>query len=90
MSKSLPPLPRSDGYAIERNSYDGYYGIKSRDFWGANEIIREEVKPFKKCEHSFHATASGFECEKCHMGLMGPGLSVQEGKLFYKGEPIAL
>lgn len=88
MKATLPPLPRSDGYALERNVYDGFYKIKSRDFWGENEITREEVKPFRKCDHKFHATASGVECETCHMGLMGHGLEVRNGKLFYKNQEI--
>jgi len=88
MSTTLPPLPRSDGYAIERNIRDNFYKVKSRDFWGEGEVVREEIRPFVKCDHKFHATESGVSCQKCHMGLKGPGLEIRDGKLFYKNEPI--
>ena len=90
MNDVLPALPRSDGYALERNIYDGFYKVKARDFWGKNKIVQEQVKDFEKCEHKFHVTKSGCECQKCHMGLIGPGLEVQDGRLLYKGKPLEL
>ena len=86
---SLPPLPPSDPGAIERNSYDSNYDVRAREFWKGNQIIREEEKPFKKCNHEFKMVVNGVKCVKCHFGLMGP-LEVKNGKLFHKGEKLPL
>lgn len=85
----LPPLPASDADSLDRNKYDGFYKVKSRDFWGDNVIERIEEKPNVKCTHEFMYTEGGAECKKCHFGLLGP-LEIQNGKLFFKGEPIGL
>ena len=85
----LPPMPASDEQSIERNRFDGFYRMKSRDFWADAEIIHEEIGPDKKCDHEFKATPGGVKCTKCHFGLIG-ALEVREGKLFHKGERIPL
>lgn len=84
---TLPPLPRSDEEALGKNIYDGFYKVKARDFWGPNQVIRESVRPDKKCPHEFKATPSGAKCTKCHFGLIGP-IEVKKGKLIIQGEPV--
>jgi hypothetical protein len=86
----LPPLPPSDRDALDKNKYDGYYKVKSRDFWGENEINRVEEEPMKKCDHEFIKSVDGVKCVKCHFGLIGSTLTIQDKKLFFKGEPIGL
>lgn len=86
----LPPLPPSDQKSLDWNRPDGYYGVKSRDFWGPNAIIRETPKDFEKCDHNFIYVPEGVQCQKCHMGLGGKDLNISEGKLFHRGEPIEI
>lgn len=85
----LPALPASDGKSIEWNRFDGFYEVKSRDFWKNAEIIREEVGLDRKCIHEFEATPDGAQCIKCHFGLSGV-LQVKEGKLYHNGEQLPL
>ena len=85
--KILPPLPPSDEGSIKYNSYDGFYKVRARDFWGDNVITRERISDDKKCPHEFKATPRGAECTKCHFGLIGP-IEIKEGHLFHKGEQI--
>ena len=86
----LPPLPPSDQEALDKNKFDGFYKVNSRDFWGENEINRIEDEEMKKCKHEFVHKDDGVECKHCHFGLRGPMLTITDGKLFYKGEPIGL
>ena len=86
----LPPMPPSDMESIERNKYDGFYKVKSRDFWGDNEVNRIEEQPMKKCIHEFFMAVEGPQCKKCGFGLIGSMLTIQDNKLFFKGEPIGL
>jgi len=87
--KTLPPLPASDEKSISANRFDTYYQTKSREFWGANEIVREKPDPFKKCNHYFIPKPGAAECKKCSFGLMGV-FEVQKGKLFHQGRAIGL
>lgn len=80
MTDKLPPLPPSDIGSLERDK-------GAREFWKNNQIIREEEKPFKKCDHEFKVVPNGVQCVKCHFGLMGP-LEVKDGKLYHKGEKL--
>lgn len=88
-NKTLPPLPPSDAGALERNSYDSNYNVRSGDFWKHNQIIREKEHPFKKCNHEFKIASNGVQCVKCYFGLTGP-LEVRNGKLFFKGKQLPL
>lgn len=86
----LPPMPGSDPQSLQTNKKDNFYGIGSREFWGENQIVSEEVKPFEKCDHNFMKTETETICQKCHMGLLGNNLEIRDGKLFYGGEPLGL
>lgn len=61
----------------------------ARDFWGQNEVIREELPEYKKCSHYFEETKDGVRCvnKGCGMGLLGR-FKVQDGKLFVQGAPV--
>lgn len=85
---TLPPLPPSDQESMDNNRYDGFYKVRTRNFWADAEIIRIDNTPPKKCEHKFTYVSGGVKCGKCHFGLAGPGLEVQNGKLFHKGKQI--
>ena len=87
--KSLPPLPSSDEKAISSNSFNPYYKVRTRDFWGDNETVNEHPEEFKKCKHSFIPKAGGAQCEKCSFGLMG-FFEIQNGKLYHEGKTIGL
>ena len=84
---TLPPLPGSDERSLGRNSFDGFYRIKARDFWGQNQITRDKVEDFKDCSHYFVKADKGAECEKCHFGLMG-SFEISKGKILIKGKPV--
>lgn len=86
---TLPDLPASDSGSLQHNSYDAYYGVRARDFWGPNQINTNEVKPFQKCDHFFEANGKEIICKKCHMGLLGP-FEIRDGKLFHKGEAVGI
>jgi len=86
--KVLPPLPKSDPQSLQWNSKDNFYKVKSADYWGDNELNREEVLPHKKCEHNFKTAPGGVRCQKCHFGLTGKDLEIRDGKLFSKGKAI--
>jgi hypothetical protein len=85
----LPPLPPSDSKSLEWNRYDSYYKYKARDFWGEAEVVREEPKPFEKCEHQFKAIQGGVRCKKCHFGLHG-FIEISNGKLAFKGKTLEI
>lgn len=85
----LPPMPASDRDSLDRNKYDGFYKIRSRDYWGENVINTFEIEEPKKCDHEFVAAEGGAKCQKCHFGLLGI-FEISNGKLFYKGEPIGV
>ncbi len=86
---TLPPLPASDEQSIAWNRLDSFYDVRSRDFWGKSQIVREEVKDYEKCNHYFIKKGPIVECKKCHFGLFGI-FEIQDGKLFFKGEPIGI
>ena len=85
----LPPMPPSDDESLAKNRYDGFYKTTAREMWADAQIIRIEDKPYEKHEHNFAAAQGGAKCTKCHFGLLGQ-FEIQNGKLFYKGEPIGL
>lgn len=85
----LPPLPASDQKSFDWNRRDGFYGLGAREFWGQNQIIREELRNFEKCDHFFEKKGTGVECKKCHFGLIGY-FEINNGKLFYKEEPLEI
>ena len=84
---TLPPLPGSDERSLGRNSFDGYYRIKAREFWGENQLVRDKIQDFKPCSHHFKKTDKGAKCEKCHFGLMG-SFEISEGKIILDGKPV--
>ncbi len=88
-TKTLPPLPASDEKSISTNKFDGFYHRGSREFWGDNEIVREKVKSFPKCDHYFIPKPNSAECKKCSFGLLG-FFEIQKGKLYHQGEAIGL
>ncbi len=88
-NKSLPPLPASDSGALQRNQYDGFYNVKTREFWGQNEVTQNEVKPFQKCDHYFVENPEGVECKNCHAGWIG-NLKSKDGKLIVNGETVSI
>ncbi len=88
MATHLPPMPPSDEASLEKNTYDGFYEIGSRDFWGENKVERIPEKPFRKCDHFFISAPGGIACTKCHFGLLGSELSTQDGKAYARGEQI--
>ena len=85
---TLPPLPGSDQQSLDWNKKDHFYGVGAREFWGENQIVREVVKPYEKCNHYFMKNTDTVRCQKCHFGLTGTGLKTQDGKLFLGGEPV--
>lgn len=85
----LPPLPPSDRESLDRNKFDGYYEVRARDFWGENRLLHIEETENVICKHEFRLATGGVKCQKCHFGLIGQ-IDVQDGKLFYQGEPIGL
>ena len=87
MQKKLPPLPPSDEASLEKNHYDAYYRVNSRNFWKDAEINRIPDEPVKTCDHEFQRTRTGVECRKCHFGLIG-ALEVRDGHLFIRGEQV--
>lgn len=89
MKDTLPPLPPSDLGSLEKNSFDSNYGVKTREFWKNNQIIREKERPFEKCDHEFKVIFNGAQCVKCHFGLTGP-LEVKNGKLFHNKKQLPL
>ena len=86
---TLPPLPGSDERSIAWNQKDSFYDVRARDFWGQNQIIREAIKDYEKCNHYFIHKGPEVECKKCHYGLLG-NFKIQDGKLFFKGEPLGI
>lgn len=88
-SQILPPLPASDEQSISWNRLDSFYGIKSREFWGKNQITSHKVEDYKKCNHFFIQKAQEVECKNCHIGFYGY-FEIQDGKLFHKGEPLGI
>ena len=86
---TLPPMPSSDEQSLAWNKIDNFYQTRSRDFWGQNQLVRETVKDYEKCNHYFIHKGEGVECNKCHFGLTGL-LEIQNGKLFNKGEPLGI
>ena len=88
-TNKLPPLPPSDQKSLAHNGYNNFYGYKTREFWGKNQISHEKIEDFKECNHFFERKGPMVECKKCHFGLLG-ALEISNGKLFYKGEPIGI
>lgn len=86
---TLPPLPGSDEKSIAWNQRDSFYDVRAREFWGENQIVRETIKDYEKCNHYFIHKGSEVECKKCHYGLLG-NFKIQDGKLFFKGEPLGI
>jgi len=87
--KTLPPLPPSDESSISSNRYDSFYKVRTRDFWGDNEVVKESPEAFKKCKHYFVPKAGAVECKNCSFGLMGL-FEVKKGKLYHQGKAIGL
>lgn len=87
--KTLPPLPASDEKSVSANQYNSFYRVRTREFWGDNEIISEKPEEFKKCKHYFILKPGAAACRKCHFELVG-FFEVQKGKLFFKGKKIGL
>lgn len=83
----LPPLPPSDQDSLDHNKFDGFYKVRSRDFWGDAEIHRIADIPPVKCEHEFLGVPEGVRCTKCNFGLLGR-IETNNGKLFSNGQPI--
>jgi hypothetical protein len=86
---TLPPLPPSDEKSIVWNQRDSFYDVRARDFWGKNQIVREIVKDYEKCNHYFIRKGSEVECKKCHFGLICE-LEIKDGQLIYEGKPLEI
>jgi len=84
----LPPMPASDQDSLDKNRFDGFYKIGSRDFWGENEINRIPDSPMKKCQHEFINIKGEIRCSKCNFGLLGSGLVAIDGQVYAQGKPI--
>jgi len=84
---TLPPLPGSDEQSMGRNSFNGFYRVKARDFWGQNQITYNKIEDFKPCSHTFAKTNKGAKCKKCHFELMG-SFEILEGEILIKGKPV--
>lgn len=82
-------MPPSDRESLDHNKFDGFYKVRARDFWGDNKVNAFPEPVGVKCEHEFKPAEGGAKCTKCHFGLLGQ-FEVQQGKLFYKGDPIGL
>jgi len=82
MSSNLPPLPPSDKESLMRDK-------EAREFWKNNQVIREEERPFKKCDHEFKVISNGVQCVRCNFGLTGP-LEIKNGKLYHNGKKLPL
>lgn len=85
----LPPLPPSDGDSLNANAYDGFYDVKTKEFWGQNKLASQKVDPFHRCDHIFEKRESEIVCKKpgCSMGLFGD-FDIRDGKLYMRGEPV--
>lgn len=83
----LPPLPASDESSLNSNNYDGFYDVRSRDFWGQNKIVSRKVDPFTKCKHFFIKYEDRAQCSKCNMGIFG-NFDIRDGILYMRGEPV--
>jgi hypothetical protein len=77
----LPPLPGSDPESIARNTYSGFYGVGSRDFWKDADVSLHKLEDSKICDHYFEKVGSEVQCKKCRAGYVGPGISAENGKL---------
>lgn len=84
----LPPLPASDAQSLRWNSRDNYYQVGARDFWGENEINRNEVEPFKQCHHYFELANGEAKCQKCQISFTGHLIEVRDGDIYLQGKPI--
>lgn len=85
----LPPLPASDQTSLNRNIFNSFYEIGSKDFWAQNEVTYNEVKEFEKCDHYFEQKGPDAICKKCFFGLSGQ-FEIRDGKLYHLGEPIGI
>ena len=81
----LPPLPGSMPEDLKRNEFHPFYKKTPKEVWIAAEIEHPKITDKGKCIHNFQFTKDGVRCDWCHMGLIGEGFDIQEGKLFYKG-----
>ena len=92
MDQKLPPLPPSDAESLRKNQYDSFYKRGAREFWGENEIVREELREFNKCDHYFESRNSEVRCKHCHIGfqITNQALTIKDGKLFLNNEIVLL
>lgn len=84
----LPPLPPSDDKSLSDNRFDSFYEKTPKSFWEGNEIHHTVVEKPKKCEHYFEYTQDGVVCVKCHAGLIGKGLEIRDGVLYFNNKKI--
>lgn len=78
--KSLPPLPGSDPQSLADYRPDSFYKKKARDVWYGGQVDHTEIQD-RKCSHDWHSKEEVVECKKCHIGYIGKGLKVRNGKL---------
>lgn len=86
----LPGLPASDETSLTRNSYDGFYNVKAREFWGKNRIVSRKVDDFQSCRHYFVSKDAEIRCRNCNMGFPSGLVGVIEGKLVINGKTLEL
>lgn len=68
----LPPMPPN------------YHG-----WWQHQKTERVILDDFKKCSHvnqdgttAFEINKEGAQCRKCHLGFLGRGFEIRDGKLY--------
>lgn len=88
MESKLPNLPGSDERTLRDNSYDSFYEKRSSDIWGGH-VEHIKLKKQKKCDHYFIKKEDNSAlCVKCHMGLEGETLTIQEGHVFFGNQKL--
>lgn len=88
-SQILPALPGSDPASIARNSFHGFYNIGSRDYWKYNTTSLSKLQDKAPCEHFFlRENYNEVRCQRCYVGLAGPEVTAQDGKLLFRNEPV--
>ena len=85
--QKLPSLPGSDHETLVRNRVDSFYGKKPSDFW-QGYVENTKIEKPKKCKHYFEETKDGVKCKNCNMGLIGNGLIVKNGHIFFNNQKL--
>lgn len=50
-------------------------------WWNHNKVEKIKLVEPKRCGHEFRLIDGGAECTKCHLGFLGEGFEIRDGKL---------